>query len=289
MGVDVHHSSHSSHGAGTGHTVTNVEEELGGGSGAVVTALAAISAGMFAAAVLFVFASQFLLRLRRRRKQNAKSIADAKGQPASTDIEAGVKDVPPGSASIAVVQIEGMTCTACSGAVERALTVVDGVESAEVNLVNHSARVRFVAPADSEVICAAVEDIGFGASLQSCETAAQDSQQTKVATLSIEGMFCTNCSSAVERALQNVSGVEHAEVNLLSHSATVSFRPPADESSLCATVDDIGFPATLGSVVAKQEEQPQLRRVSSVEKFKRSLGNEGGNACMVRLNSCDLS
>ncbi|MDO4264800.1 MAG: heavy metal-associated domain-containing protein, partial [Deinococcus sp.] len=39
--------------------------------------------------------------------------------------------------------VEGMTCAACSGRVERALQKVPGVEAASVNLATEAASVRY--------------------------------------------------------------------------------------------------------------------------------------------------
>jgi len=250
----------------------------------VVTALAAISAGLFAAAVLSVFASLLWMRLKKVFR-SCKSASASKGEPEaepSADAEAGIQEKLVCAPSIAVIQVEGMTCTACSGAVERALLAVEGVEFAEVNLITHSARVQFASPLETKVLCDTIEDIGFGASMQSCEAAEKTSQEmSSVATLSIDGMFCTNCSSAVERALNGISGVDKAVVNLLSHSAVVTFRPPVKDSDLSSAVEDIGFGASVQSVVAEVEEE-DFKGKSSAERFKASLPSKQ-NACMLRL------
>ena len=59
--------------------------------------------------------------------------------------------------------IEGMSCAACSAAVERVTRKIDGVESSQVNLITNKMTITYdeskVAP---ERICAAVEKAGFG-------------------------------------------------------------------------------------------------------------------------------
>lgn len=59
--------------------------------------------------------------------------------------------------------IEGMTCAACVARVENALKAVDGVTEASVNLATHSARIS--GSASPESLAEAVEDIGYGASI----------------------------------------------------------------------------------------------------------------------------
>ena len=63
------------------------------------------------------------------------------------------------------IAIEGMTCAACVSRVERALTDVPGVVTAEVNLATKSARIRTDGTPPAEALTAAVEEIGYGASV----------------------------------------------------------------------------------------------------------------------------
>ena len=57
----------------------------------------------------------------------------------------------------------GMTCSACSARVEKAVSNVEGVTSCQVNLLTNSMMVD--GTADSGTIVAAVEKAGYGASL----------------------------------------------------------------------------------------------------------------------------
>jgi Cu+-exporting ATPase len=57
--------------------------------------------------------------------------------------------------------IEGMTCASCVMRVEKALAKVPGVESAEVNLANETARIR--GRTDVAALIAAIERAGYGA------------------------------------------------------------------------------------------------------------------------------
>lgn len=62
--------------------------------------------------------------------------------------------------------VTGMTCSACSAHVERAVRGVDGVREVSVNLLTNSMTVDFSVPATADKICAAVSAAGYGASLQ---------------------------------------------------------------------------------------------------------------------------
>ena len=57
-----------------------------------------------------------------------------------------------------------MTCAACQGTVERALTRTDGVSAASVNLMLHAATVTYdPAAVDVPRMLAAVRDVGYDA------------------------------------------------------------------------------------------------------------------------------
>ena len=61
--------------------------------------------------------------------------------------------------------VTGMSCAACSAAVERAVNRLDGVGAAQVNLLANSMQVEYDEAAVTEAdICAAVEKAGYGAS-----------------------------------------------------------------------------------------------------------------------------
>mmetsp|Transcript_34499 Transcript_34499/g.62537 ORF Transcript_34499/g.62537 Transcript_34499/m.62537 type:complete len:1012 (+) Transcript_34499:100-3135(+) len=78
------------------------------------------------------------------------------------------------------------------------------------------------------------------------------------AIIQVGGMTCSNCSGAVERALNQLPAVERCQVDLINEKACVTYRClPADKSAdeiegdfttakeLCEEIEDIGFEASL--------------------------------------------
>lgn len=59
--------------------------------------------------------------------------------------------------------VQGMTCSACSARVEKAVSSVDGVSEVAVSLLTNSMTVVFSSPASSEIISKAVADAGYKA------------------------------------------------------------------------------------------------------------------------------
>jgi len=59
-------------------------------------------------------------------------------------------------------------------------------------------------------------------------------------TLKIKGMSCGHCSARVEKALNNIEGVE-AKVDLESNSASLKLSKVVSDEVIKKAVDDIGY------------------------------------------------
>ena len=149
--------------------------------------------------------------------------------------------------------VQGMTCAACVGRVERALAGVKGVSSAKVNLVAESATVSFDAPADAADLTRAIEAAGYPPRSDRVE-------------LRIEGMTCAACVGRVEAAIAEVPGVMAARVNMATERADVDLLQGTQAAVLLRAVEGAGYGATLLSggeaaepvSVRKAEEARQL-------------------------------
>lgn len=63
--------------------------------------------------------------------------------------------------------------------------------------------------------------------------------------LAVGGMSCASCSSAVEKALLKVNGVQSATVNLATEKAQIEFTAPAIPEHLAKAVVDAGYDAEI--------------------------------------------
>lgn len=71
------------------------------------------------------------------------------------------------------LDISGMTCAACSSRVSKALSRVDGVADAEVNLALERANIELSHPVTPEALIGAVEKAGYGATLRTADETRQ--------------------------------------------------------------------------------------------------------------------
>ncbi len=131
--------------------------------------------------------------------------------------------------------IVGMTCTACSARVEKALQQIPQLQSASVNLATEQAHIALAADAQlAETLTLAVQSVrkaGYAVALAETE-------------LLIEGMTCASCASRVEKALLRTPGVLQASVNLATERASISALPSLSYATLAAAVKKAGYAAS---------------------------------------------
>src|SRR5690625_5248169 len=107
------------------------------------------------------------------------------------------------------VPVQGMTCAACVGRVEKAIRSVQGVDDVSVNLSTERAMVRTAnGTVTPDEVVEAITDAGYRV-------------PTADVRLSLVGMTCTNCSARIERTLDKLPGVIDASVNFANETATV--------------------------------------------------------------------
>ena len=75
--------------------------------------------------------------------------------------------------------ITGMTCSACSARVEKAVTKLEGTADVSVNLLTNSMQLAYdEGKLDAGAIIAAVENAGYGASVKGQENAAPKKEES---------------------------------------------------------------------------------------------------------------
>ena len=60
-------------------------------------------------------------------------------------------------------------------------------------------------------------------------------------TLSIKGMSCQNCVRHVKEALEEISGVQKAEVDLEANKARIETDSPLTQEQLSKVLEDAGY------------------------------------------------
>lgn len=111
-----------------------------------------------------------------------------------------------------------MACTSCSEAVERALSVADGVKKAVVGLALEEAKVHFDPNVTNpKQIIEAVEDAGFEADLIS------PGNDVNKVHLKLVGVHSLEDAKTVRTALELAIGVNHVDMDVEEDRVTISY------------------------------------------------------------------
>ena len=189
------------------------------------------------------------------------------------------QDATPGL-SVTTLAVEGMTCGACTSAVEGGFKDVHGVKSMSVSLLSERAVVEhdpsFLSP---EAIAQIIEDRGFGATI--LETQRSNPQPIKASrgkasnpmhaeltttTVAIEGMTCGACTSAIEGGFQGVDGLVQFNISLLAERAVVVHDPTKlSTARILEIIDERGFD---GKVLSSQRSSAEQSTATKTVQFK---------------------
>ena len=141
-------------------------------------------------------------------------------------------------------QVGGMRCASCQAHVAKAVKAVPGVLDAEVNLITGRMTVETDdAPDLPQRIVDAVKNAGFTAELIE-EAPAPAAVVEHI--FQVGGMRCASCQAHVAKAVKAVSGVQSAEVNLITGRMTVETDDAPDlPQKIVDAVKNAGFTAEL--------------------------------------------
>jgi Cu+-exporting ATPase len=158
-----------------------------------------------------------------------------------------------------VVPVQGMTCASCVAHVSKALSGVEGVTDANVNLATERASVSF----DPGLV-------GLGNLVDAVQQTGYEIP-TETVTLAIGGMTCASCADHVEKALSKVPGVTEVNVNIATEKATVTFVPGvAGPVEFKRAVADAGYEVIeeTGAGAAEAEQEDEAERKMRDARFR---------------------
>nr|KMM65953.1 copper-transporting ATPase 1 [Coccidioides posadasii RMSCC 3488] len=172
---------------------------------------------------------------------------------------------PPSNVAMAVttLKVDGMTCSACTSALESAFKDVDGAKKVSVSLVIGRAVVEHdSAVLPPERVKEIIEDRGFDAEVLTTEYSKSVDDNldmpsnnsisgvtASTTTLTVKGMTCSSCTSAIESGLTGVSGIFEVTVSLYSERAVVRHdAAQITPQQIAEIIEDRGFEATVANL-----------------------------------------
>ncbi|EEF51170.1 probable copper-transporting ATPase HMA5 [Ricinus communis] len=124
------------------------------------------------------------------------------------------------SAQVCRIQINGMTCTSCSSAVEQALQSIQGVQTAQVALATEEAEIHYDPKMLSyNQLLEAIDNTGFEAILISTGEYIDKIQ------LKVDGIWTYNSMRMIENSLQALPGVQSIDIDPELRKFSLSYKP----------------------------------------------------------------
>ncbi|PHH88254.1 hypothetical protein CDD83_7782 [Cordyceps sp. RAO-2017] len=207
---------------------------------------------------------------------DAEVLATDLPSPATGRFDDGARAEP--ALATTTVAIEGMTCGACTSAVEGGFKNLPGLTHFSISLLSERAVIEHDrALLTPERIAEIIEDRGFDAHIIDTTGAPAPSRNPKAVaapslslattTVAIEGMTCGACTSAVEGGFKGVDGVLKFNISLLAERAVITHDlAKLSPEQIAQTIEDRGFDASVLSTV--HDSADQAGDSSSAAQFK---------------------
>jgi heavy metal translocating P-type ATPase len=150
--------------------------------------------------------------------------------------------------------VDNMTCAGCVRRTELALSAVDGVKDAQVNLATHRAEVSLNPHVQLGDLQTALRRAGYPMHVDTVE-------------FEVERMTCGSCIARVEAALTAQPGVLRASANLTTGRAQADVLDAADAPALAEALTAAGYPAKVLTSTAPPD--PQARQAAEAKALSR--------------------
>jgi P-type Cu+ transporter len=158
------------------------------------------------------------------------------------------------------IPVVGMTCASCVRRVERTLSEKEGVAEASVNFAAEKASVTYdPTTTNPDDLIGAIRDAGYGADVHE-------------KNFSVTGMTCASCVGRVEGALEKVSGVLEASVNLANERATVEYLAgEVEPRDLEMAIEGAGYGVVREDSSVEDSHEREYRKLKSDFLFAAAL------------------
>ncbi|EKZ9010406.1 heavy metal translocating P-type ATPase [Vibrio alginolyticus] len=182
------------------------------------------------------------------------------------------------------LNLSGLSCGGCVKKLSSLLESNQDVISFEASTTHLEIRTLL----SEQQVIDLIATLGYTANLDSVEVENESSPETEQVEkqsnikdtqvppasiqlqMLIQGMTCASCVSSVEKALNNVEGVEKAQVNLAEQSALVFASQDSDDllNAIVESVKHAGYQAEILQDAATQQEKQAQQQREQQKRFK---------------------
>ncbi|EKG18217.1 ATPase P-type K/Mg/Cd/Cu/Zn/Na/Ca/Na/H-transporter [Macrophomina phaseolina MS6] len=192
-----------------------------------------------------------------------------------------------GNAITTTVAIEGMTCGACTSAVESGFKDVDGILQFNISLLAERAVITHdPRKISAQRIAEIIEERGFDAKVLSSEDAVQASASSSTQQLKIYGMADAKSADELESVLKTLSGVSSVSVNFSTSRATITHNSAVTGlRSIVETVEAAGYNALVADSDDNNAQLESLAKTKEIQEWRKAFKISASFAIPVFLIS----
>ena len=145
--------------------------------------------------------------------------------------------------SVAVLSVEGMSCTSCVNNIETSLPHQLQLNGLIVSLYRKEAFIEFDPSLTTPTqVAVAINDMGFTAQVRHIDTPTHN----EVVTVGVTGMVCQSCVNNIQTNVGGMVGVVGVVASLEKNNAVITYQPSLiSREKLVQAIDDLGFVARL--------------------------------------------
>ena len=172
-----------------------------------------------------------------------------------------------------IVAIEGMTCGACTSAVEGSFKNTDGLVRFNISLLAERAVITHDSTKlSAEKIVETIEDAGFDAKVVSSQSGGDHTSDGSSIQLKVFGLFDAPSATGLEETLRAIHGVTDAVISLATSRATISYdNSKIGLRRIVEVVDDAGFNALLADTDDTNAQLESLAKTKEIQEWRRAF------------------
>ncbi|XP_056645001.1 copper-transporting ATPase 1 isoform X1 [Diorhabda sublineata] len=179
------------------------------------------------------------------------------------------------------LQVKGMTCASCVGAIEKHVARLEGVHKTAISLLGARADIKYnpnvITP---EQIAVSITDLGFPSTVMR-----QSGIDETEVDVEIFGMTCASCVHKIETFILKVPGIKDAKVSLTTKRGKFKYDPEVTgPRNIIESIKELGFEAHLFSR-DNANGGDYLQHKEEIRKWKRSFlfSLAFGGPCMIAM------
>ncbi|GMM32719.1 Cu(2+)-transporting P-type ATPase [Saccharomycopsis crataegensis] len=149
------------------------------------------------------------------------------------------------SCIISKFSVQGMTCSACTDSITNAISQLEGIQDINISLLTNEAIIKHVSAVTYSEIVNVIEDCGFDARFIESDTVGTTTSNPIISKIAVQGMTCSACTDSITNAINQLKGIQHINISLLTNEANIIHLPSLSNSEIINTIEDCGFDASL--------------------------------------------